>query len=202
MPEQQAPTSLPDQRERIEQMLAQLADIAQLQAPITDENALEFFTSNWENCLNGLLQRTDRIRVTPEAVSTPVSFSFEIDTPYKRKIGDGPVELMPGPVLGRILYRRDMFEEPEGRTVAVMIDPKLGYFHPNYSRTSAFLCIGDESNFEDGPLPLDRLLEAHIFPVVSYQNRRPTHPMDLEAARYFALDPSAMDGLESVQPLY
>jgi hypothetical protein len=37
---------------------------------------------------------------------------------------------------------------------------------------------------------------------LSYQNRRPHHPADFEAARYFALDPDAMSGLEPVPPLY
>jgi hypothetical protein len=46
------------------------------------------------------------------------------------------------------------------------------------------------------------LLENHVYPIVSYQNRQPTHPADIEAARYFALEPAAMQGLEPAPPLY
>lgn len=165
--------------------------------------ALEFFANNWAECREGLLSRTSRIRVWPEFSAAPRAFRFEIDCPYKRKRSpDSPVEWMPGPVSGEIIYRRDLFSSTEGPSLLVLIDRDLAYFHPNYSRSRGFLCIGDETNMPPGPLPLGRFLENHIFPIVSYQNRRPTHPADAEAARYFALDPTAMVGLEPVEPLY
>ena len=167
------------------------------------QNALEFFANNWAATADGLLKKTDRIRVLPEQSPAPLAFDFEIDTPYKRKQGpESTVELMPGPVRGRIFYRADMFENPGGPQAAVMIDPLLGYFHPNYDGNRGILCYGDPRNLPNGPLQLGPLLENQIYPVLSYQNRRPSHPLDLEAARYFALDPAAMNGLEPPQPLY
>jgi hypothetical protein len=168
-----------------------------------DKLTREFAANNWAACADGLLQRTDRIRVWPEPSPAPLSFEFEIDTPYKRKLTPrAPVELVAGPVRGRILYRRDMFENPDGPLIAVQIDRRLGYFHPNYDRDRGFLCLGDQRNLPPGPQALDLLLENHIFPIVSYQNRSPIHPLDFEAARYFAFQPTAMDGLEPVVPLY
>lgn len=163
----------------------------------------EFFTNNWIQCRDGLLSKTTRIRVNPQPLPAPCNFDFEIDTPFKQKRGrNAPVELNRGPVRGRICYREDMFEQPDGPCLAVLIDPDLAYFHPNHSRSGSFLCVGELSDLPPGPLPLDQLLENHLFPILSYQNRRPTHPADLEAARYFATDPAAMEGLEPVIPLY
>jgi hypothetical protein len=51
------------------------------------------------------------------------------------------------------------------------------------------------------PFPLDLLLE-HLYTILTYQNYRPSHPLDLEAATYFALESDALAGLEGVQPLY
>lgn len=163
----------------------------------------EFFANNWRICCDGLLQRTTKIRVEPEPHPAPRMFRFQIATRYKRKVDSySVVELMPGPVRGRILYRGDMFENPEPPTVAVLLDRDQAYFHPNYARRQGVLCLGDEQNLPPGPLPLDVLLENHIYPILTYQNRRPAHPADIEAARYFALDPGAMVGLEPVDPLY
>jgi hypothetical protein len=41
-----------------------------------------------------------------------------------------------------------------------------------------------------------------MYPIVTYQNRSPAHPLDRAAAEYFAFNPEAMDGLEPVEPLY
>jgi hypothetical protein len=177
-------------------------DLPQEDTPLS-KLAREFFINNWAMSRDGLLQKTDKIRVRPEPNPAPREFRFEIATRYKRKLDSSSiVELMPGPVRGRILYRGDMFENPEPPTVAVLLDRNQSYFHPNYARKQGILCIGDEQNLPPGPLPLDVLLENHIYPIVTYQNRRPAHPADLEAARYFALDPRAMEGLEPVDPLY
>lgn len=163
----------------------------------------EFFSNTWSDCRDGLLKKTDRIRVSPRSLPIPRAFRFQIDCPYKRKLdADSPVELMPGPVSGEVIYRGDLFQDPDGPCLAVMIDKDLGYFHPNYSRERGYLCIGELNDLPPGPIPLDRLLENHLFPIVSYQNRRPSHPADIEAARYFALEPTAMDGLTPVMPLY
>ncbi len=165
--------------------------------------AREFFTNNWIMCRDGLLQRTTKIRVWPEPGPAPWEFRFEIASRYKRKFDSSSVvELMPGPVCGRVLYRGDMFENPDPPTVAVLLDHNQGYFHPNFARKAGILCIGDEQNLPPGPLPLDVLLENHVYPIVTYQNRHPAHPADLEAARYFAMEPTAMDGLEPAEPLY
>lgn len=162
-----------------------------------------FFANNWSQCRAGLLACTQHIRVEPEPSPAPCRFLVEFDCPYKAKFGrDSAVRLMPGPVRGQVIYRGDMFEFPDGPTVAVLIDRTLGFFHPNHSPRSGSLCIGDQASLPPGPIPLDQLLACHIYPIVSYQNRRPSHPLDVEAARYFALEADAMQGLEPPQPLY
>ena len=161
----------------------------------------DFFANNWAQCRDGLLTRTRLIRVWPEPSPAPSRFRFEFDCPYKARLrGDAPIQWMPGPVRGHVAYRGDLFEFPDGPSVAVKIDRDLGFFHPNHK--SGHLCVGDLANLRAGPIPLDQLLASHIYPIVSYQNRRPSHPLDIDAARYFALEPDAMQGLEPPQPLY
>jgi len=160
----------------------------------------EFLTNTWETCLGGLLQRTERIRVVPEPLPAPRVFNFEMNLPFKSKRGrDEPITLEPGPIRGKVIYRPDLLANLHLPSVAVRLDPGLGYLHPNYSRQHDLICLGD---LPPGPFPLDALLENHLYPILSYQNRRPVHPADIEAAQYFALDPEAMSGLEPVLPLY
>lgn len=195
----------PQQMDRLMAMLVQQAiedDMPEEDEPL-GKITREFFANNWKECRDGLLTRTQRIRVQPEFSPAPRAYRFEVDCAYKRKLGrDGAIELMPGPVRGEVIYRGDMFTNAQGPCLAVLIDRDLGYLHPNYSRERGFLCIGDLNDLPPGPIPLDQLLENHIYPIVTYQNRRPAHPADLEAARFFALDTTAMDGLEPVAPLY
>jgi hypothetical protein len=166
----------------------------------TEQLSAEYLRQMWTICREGLLAKTKRIRVTPQRSAAPHIFRFEIDCPYKRKRAlDAPVELMPGPVCGTIIYRRDVYADVEAPGVVVLLDSNQDYLHPNYSRRYGVVCLGD---LPPGPLPLDILLENHLFPILSYQNRRPAHPADREAASYFALDPDAMNGLEPVEPLY
>ncbi len=198
-------SQLPVDLQRMMQML--LASVERGDMPDEDEPlgrlTREFFANNWAECRDGLLTKTKRIRVSPQIAPAPRAFRFEIDCPYKRKLdADTRVELMPGPVRGEVIYRGDLFQDPDGPCLAVLIDKDLAYFHPNYSRERGYLCIGELGDLPPGPLPLDRLLENHLFPIISYQNRRPSHPADIEAARYFALEPTAMEGLEPVVPLY
>ncbi len=197
--------------EELDHFLQHLLEVALNRDDLPEEDtplgklARQFFTNNWTMCRDGLLRRTTRIRVQPEPEPGPAPrvFRFEIASRYKRKFDSSSVvELMPGPIRGRILYRGDMFENPLPPTVAVLLNRDQGYFHPNCARKQGILCIGDEQNLPPGPLPLDVLLENHVYPIITYQNRRPAHPADLEAARYFALDPTAMEGLERVDPLY
>jgi hypothetical protein len=160
----------------------------------------EFFEHNWADCKHGLLARTTRIRVEPGHPVWPALFRFEMDLPYKRKLGpQAPVELQPGPISGLIIYRPDLFSHLDQPAVAVRLDETPGFLHPNYSRAHRLLCLGEIPN---GAFPLDALLETHLFPILSYQNRRPSHAADHESAMYFALDPLAMVGLEPVDPLY
>ncbi|MCO6456003.1 MAG: hypothetical protein J5I93_11955 [Pirellulaceae bacterium] len=163
----------------------------------------QFLHNTWSHCREQFLPRTKLLRVWPEVGSPPRVFRFELLRPYKRKLGtDAPVELVPGPIRGTIHYRADMFSNPRLPYIAVQIDPELGYFHPNCSRRrGSLVCLG-EIPANAFPFPLATLLENHVYPILTYQNRRPAHPFDEEAARYFALEPSAMDGLESVEPLY
>lgn len=189
----------------IEELLAQLERLVTMHDGLPDEDTpagrlmRDFLANNWTSCRDGLLKKTDRIRVHPEPSPHPSRFEFEIDLPYKsRPEHDGPVQLMPPPVRGRIMYRPDLFANADLPPVAVQLDPSLRYLHPNVSRQS-YVCLGE---LPHEPFPLDALLENHLFPILSYQNRRPAHPANIDAARYFATDPEAMSGLESVAPLY
>jgi hypothetical protein len=164
--------------------------------------ARQFFENNWRNCLDGLLRKTSRIRVWPEPSPAPRTFKFEIDAPYKCKRGaDAPVELAPGPIRGSIMYRYNVFENNKDPAIAVALDRDQCLLHPNYSRKVGFFCLGELPR-SPYPFPLDLLLENLIYPLCTYQHMRPVHPFDLEAARYFALDPDAMRGLQPAVALY
>ncbi|MCU0960165.1 MAG: hypothetical protein MUF48_08665 [Pirellulaceae bacterium] len=191
-----------------EQFLHRVREMLQDRQRSRDESPLavvtdEFFANNWAECRDGLLRRTKRLSVTPEPGPAPRVFRFEVDRPYKRKLAPGAaVELMPGPIRGAIHYRSDLFHNPGGLHVAVQVDAELAFFHPNASRRhGSLVCLG---NLPTGlfPFPLDLLLETRLYPILSYQDRQPSQPFDLEAAAYFALDPHALDGLEPVEPLY
>jgi hypothetical protein len=160
----------------------------------------EFFTNNWAACRDGLLTKTRKIRVYPEPSSAPRSFRFEMDVPYKYKHGDGPVMLAPGPVRGVINYHPQLLEisDPKSLSIAVTLDSDLGFFHPNYSRQFGLVCLGD---LPAGPFPLDALLE-HLYSILSFANWRAFHPADVEAARHFALEPTALAGVGNPEPLY
>ena len=93
-----------------------------------------------------------------------MAFRFEIDTPFKRRLGPGsPIELVDGPVQGRVIYRANMFDAPDGPTVAVMIDPALGYFHPNMDRWQG-IWLNDRHlcSMDRGPV----VPEFHVWKVV------------------------------------
>ncbi len=190
------------------QIFEQLLALAQqMEAPDDDSPlmkiAREFFANNWADCCEGLLAKTSLLRVFPELSAAPRAFRFELDRPYKSKAGhDAPIQLQPGPIRGLIHYRADLFVDITMPYIAVQIDPDLDYFHPNCSRQrGSLVCLGDlpDNLF---PYPLDLLLETRLYPILTYQDRRPSHPFDLEAASYFALHAEAMDGLEPVEPLY
>jgi hypothetical protein len=192
----------------LQELLDRLARMASLHDDLPDPNTplgmltREFLINTYENCLAGLLSKTKRIRVIPEPAPIPRIFHFEMDLPYKRKLGpDAPVELMPGPIRGAIIYRPDMFANLHEPSVAVRLDPSMGYFHSNYSRRHNLVCLGDTTEFR-GPIDLELLLENHLYPILSYQNRRPHHTADVEASQYFAFHEDAMHGLEPVPPLY
>jgi hypothetical protein len=165
--------------------------------------AREFFVNNWNDCREGLLAKTSLLRVYPQWSAMPCTFRFELDRPYKSKRGhNGPVELQPGPIRGLIAYRADLFVDTSVPYIAIQVDPALNFFHPNSSRQrGSLVCLGElpDNLF---PFPLDLLLETRLYPILTYQDRRPSSPFDLDAANYFALHPEAMDGLEPAEPLY
>ncbi|NUQ63742.1 MAG: hypothetical protein HUU20_14790 [Pirellulales bacterium] len=166
----------------------------------TVELSRRFLVNTWETCRDGLLAKTKRIRVWPDSPIWPQAFRFEVDCPFKAKAGlDASVELRPGPVRGTVFYRHDLYANLRVPSVGVALDPSLDYFHPNFSVRYNLICLGE---LPRGPFPLDCLLENHLYPILTYQNRRPSHPANFEAAQYFALDPEAMVGLEPVEPLY
>lgn len=200
-------------RQSVEQLLERLARLARRanEAPFfaNDDSPVrlverEFFANNWAECCDGLLRKTSRLSVTPENSPAPRVFRFEIDRPFKRKgPDDASAVLMPGPIRGTIHYRPDLYlAKPDDPYIAVQVDPDLAFLHPNCSRARASLvCLGalPVTLF---PFPLDLLIETRLYPILTYQDRQPSHPFDLEAAAYFALDPHALDGLEPVEPLY
>lgn len=194
-----------DQEVDIAQLIAELLNIAHQQHELPEQGTplgdttRDFFRNNWDEAVSELLDKTSVVRVLPDSPDAPHRFRFEIDTPYKHKRSRaGQVDLDPGPVRGQILYRPDLFVIYDAPAVAVLLDPDQAYFHPNHCRRTGVLCIGDVPN---GPYPLKSLIE-HVYGILTYQNRRPSHPADIEAAAYFALEPDAMSGLESVRPLY
>ncbi len=161
-----------------------------------------FFEHNWMQCKEGLLRKTSKIRVWPAPSRAPRMFKFEIDCAFKRKKNrEAPVELMPGPVRGSVYYRPDVFTNTDDPAVAVALDQDQAFFHPNHSPRNGFLCLG-ELPANPYPLPLDLLMENVAYPLITYQSRRPVHPLDLDAAHYFAFSPDAMQGLEPPAPLY
>ncbi|MGA2798003.1 MAG: hypothetical protein ABSE63_10510 [Thermoguttaceae bacterium] len=161
--------------------------------------ARDFFTNNWRQADEGLLAKTNKIRVEPEPSSAPRVFQMHIFCSYKRKEGLlEPVELVPGPIRGTIYYRPDILSPGDDAPAVAVALNDYGFFHPNFSRRQGLLCLGD---LPAGPIALENLLE-HIYRIVTYQNLRVTDPADAEAATYFATDPEAMAGLEKVEPLY
>ena len=190
----------------IEELLAQLSSLVDQRALLPDRNTavgettFAFFENNWAEARDGLLARTDRIRVEPlQSGPSPYEFRFEMDLPYKSKAPSGDIELVEGPIRGRVRYRPDLFTAPENEaSIVVLIDRSHSLVHPNYSRSHGICCIG---GIPTGPFSLDALL-MHVFSILSYQNTSVTDPADLAAAAYFATDPDAMTGLEKVEPLY
>jgi hypothetical protein len=160
----------------------------------------EFLERSWCDARDGLLARTTRLRVRPEAGPSPRAFRFELDLPYLRKrSADAPVERVHGPLQGTIRYRADLFTAPqEEPSVVVFVDREQRLFHPNYSPRFGVLCIG---GIPSGPFPLENLLE-HVYSILTYENTSTSDPADLEAARYFDQDPDARAGLLPVRPLY
>lgn len=162
-----------------------------------DDLRAEYFENNWCEARDGLLARTSKIRVEPQAGRAPTRFRFELDRPFKRKCPDGAVELAPGPVRGLICYHPDPFASVPGQAaVLVLIDPAAGLYHPNHSRASGILCLGELH----GTPALAPLLE-HVWGILSYDNLTVSHPADVEASAFFSA-PEARDGLPPAEPLY
>ncbi len=190
--------TLDDLLAQMSQFLLTTGDLPPADTPV-GQLTREFFGNTWQTCQQQLLTKTDRIHVMPEGHPARM-FHFEFDLPYRQKfMHSHQVNLMSGPIRGIVMYRPDLMANLHQPSVAVRLDPSMGYFHPNYSREHGLVCLGD---LPPGPFPLEGLLEHHLFPILSYQNRRPVHPADAEAARYFATNPEAMIGLEPVLPLY
>ena len=157
-----------------------------------------YFSNNWLAARDGLLAKTDRIRVEPLPPEGPRSFSFEMDLPYKRKTASGQVELDPGPIRGLVTYHASILTPPPETRSIVAFVLSDGFYHPHHSRAHKVLCLGD---LPPGPYPLDALLE-HIYSIASFQNFELTRPLDEDAAVYFASDPHAFEGLGNVPALY
>ena len=197
-------TNTPDIQLSLSDLMDELHNLAGLDEGLPDPSTGEgqatrdFFANNWEEAREGLLSRTQRVRVRPLPGAGPRSFSYEVDRPYKRKRPQGLVDLAPGPVRGTIRYRPNVLSpDPGSRSVLVFVDSD-GFYHPNFSRSHGVLCTGD---LPPGPFPLEALIE-HLYSIISYQNMDSTRPADWEAVRYFGTDPDALEGLTEVEPLY
>ena len=170
---------------------------------LVDGVTREFFTNNYREAAEGLLAKTDKLRVVPHGLPAPRRFSFEFDRPFKRRAPDGSLELAEGPIRGRIFYRGDLFSgshhDRELPAVAVLVDPALAFEHPNVAREEGFVCLGD---LPPGPISLEALL-MYLITVLSYANYRCLDPLNRDAARLFATDPEeALRGLPPMEPLY
>jgi hypothetical protein len=192
----------------LQHLFAELARLADSGDDMPEEDApigmltRQFFDNNWKECKEGLLSKTSRIRVWPMQPRSPRIFKFEIDTPFKRKLNrDAPVELVSGPARGMVFYNPKVFENTDDPAVAVALDLDQAFFHPNVSSRNGFCCLG-ELPTNPYPFPLDLLMENVVYPLITYQSRRPVHPLDKEAAHYFAFDPECMQGLEPPASLY
>ena len=187
-------------------LLARLSALRSLEDELPDESTAigrathEFFANNWQQARDGLLAQTTKLRVQPQPSPAPRIFHFEAECTFKRKREpDALVELADGPLRGTIRYRPDLYTAPASEpSLTVFMDPAQRLFHPNFSRRHGVLCVGD---LPPGPFPLEDLLE-HLYGILTYQNRSTSDPADIEAAEYFARDPDAMTGLETVEPLY
>lgn len=197
----QANGPVPTLEELLEQLACIIADddLPPGDSPLSTLMRM-FCQSNWENMQTGLLRRTDRIRMTAERGDFPRRFRFDIDLPFKRKLGPhAPVELMPGPIRGVIIYRPNLYAYPSEPAIAVRLDRTPGFFHANYSRSRHLLCLG---HIPPGPFELNVFVESHLYPILSYQNQVLSDAFDSEAAAYFATHPDALSGLRPVPPLY
>ncbi len=161
--------------------------------------AEEFFRNNWEQAEQGLLARTELIRVEPGARPAPRTFRFQLAIPYLRQPAeDGPLERADGPLGGTILYRPDLMIAPPGEPVVQVLldDPAL--IHPNYFRSRGIFCLGV---LPPGPIDLEMLLElSYMF--LTFQSYSLADPADIEAARLVAANPEAVAGLGVPAPLY
>ncbi len=175
---------------------------AEADSPLA-EIAHEFFTNNWNGFRDGLLERSNIMRVRPLQPVAPTTFYFEFDRPYKcHSPGSDSIEIKAGPIRGTIWYRPNLFEDPEQNYIAVQVDPELHYFHPNCAaRYGSMICLG-RLPAVPFPLPLDMLIENHLYPILTYQNMAPTDSLNRDAAIYFALAANPMEGLLPVPPLY
>jgi hypothetical protein len=159
----------------------------------------DLFANNWHNAQQGILSLTRRVRVVPEPSPWPCQFRFRIDRPYKRNASaESPVELHPGPIRGTIIYRTDLLVADGEPGIAVALDLDQAFFHPNVSRRHGLVCLGD---LPDGPFELNDLI-PHLYSILSYENRTPTHPLNVEASVYFTCHRDALEGLLPVEPLY
>lgn len=161
--------------------------------------ARDFFNGNWTNA-QALLSRTERIRVVPDDPDCPRGFRFEVRTPFLRKRrAFSDVELMPGPIRGRIFYHSDpLGASSEVPRVVVLLDGDQALLHPNHSRRFGILCLG---HLAPEPIELTRLL-PHLYAILTYENMSLAEPADPEAAAYFGNHPDPLRGLPMAEPLY
>ncbi|MGA2034640.1 MAG: hypothetical protein ABSG68_20525, partial [Thermoguttaceae bacterium] len=141
------------------------------------------------------------LRVVPLGLP-PRCFHFELDRPYLRQeTPGGRLEIHPGPISGRIVYRRDLFAASQPAdipTVAVVLDHQVRMFHPNVSLQAGYLC----AHLPAGPASLETLLAAMVA-IFGYSVYRCSSPLNREAAEVFATRAEeVLKDLPPMEPLY
>jgi len=161
--------------------------------------AREFFANTWRDARDGLLSRTERLRVEAAPGPAPRSFHFSMDLPYLRQAHpDDEVEVAPGPLTGTITYRPDVMVAAAGEPVLYVTVANSDWCHPNYSRTHGWFCTGQ---LPPGPIDLETVLEI-LYVFASYQSYSVEDPADRESAELLAARPELLDALGEPAPLW
>jgi len=161
---------------------------------------LDFCRNSFRECEHGLLAKTSRVRVEPDAAPRPHRFRFEIDVPFlSRRAPEEPARVEPGPVRGWIAYRLDLFESDFVPPVIVRLDRDLHVWHPHVHPGIGLLCTG---RMPQGGVPLASVIEHWIYPILTGQQIDVRDPLNPFAAADWVNDRETRESLPPPAPLY